>query len=398
MTRRARLATLVAVLGVLAAVQAALWWPHSPKAKRPVRRTEDAPPTAPPTEPPAAAVAVAPATDRPGVDCEAPRWSPDGPQLAYALSDPLKGTVETWFQELTVEGRRDGDPTPVTARHASTPIVELAWAPNMKLLSRPYVFVSRGLNGNLDLFADGDWLTTGPGNNGQPAWSPDGRYIAYTAQSADSGDLQIFDLMGDPKPRRLTFSDTATEFSPQWRPKGHGLLFTRLQSGETGQDIGLILETDHPTETLRMVTEWQGDEKLPSWSPNGNLIAFYANKDTPSERTFDLWISDITGETSRKLASDVVAEGTRGPAWSPDSGTIFFVQRDAKLSDPVAWVRVDGSQRGVLPTGTQFNTEVAAYAKGRKVFLAIVAVGAQSGRSRIFVKTLAMAELKPDGR
>lgn len=347
--------------------------------------------------------------DRPSAHCQAPRWSPDGTQIAYDVFDPSKDTRETWLQKLSPDGRREANAEEVTAGRAAAaallegkkpPIVEFEWAPNMKLLSRPYVFSSKGANKNFDLFADGDWLTKNPGNDGQPSWSKDGRYIAYASQQKDSGDIYAIDLQGDSTPIRLTFWPTATEMWPRWAPSGHTLMFTRTQSGSKGSDIGIIQDTLKPQETLRMVTEWPGDEIRPNFSPDGRLIAFYANKDTKSDKVFDLWVVDVTGQNAKKLASNVVTDEGGGPAWSPDSTTIFYVQQDYKTDNPVVWVRADGSAHGTVDTGTQLNADVAAFGKGDRVSLAFKALGQKGSTDktweRLYMVTLTMADLKPE--
>jgi Tol biopolymer transport system component len=347
--------------------------------------------------------------DRPSAHCQAPRWAPDGSQIAYEVYDPSKDTRETWILRLTADGRRDGDATEVSAGRAQAadllggrkpPVVEFEWAPNMKLLSRPYVFSSRGANKNFDLFADGDWLTKNPGNDGQPSWSKDGRYIAYASQQKDSGDIYAIDLQGEANPIRLTFWPTATEFHPKFAPTGRTLMFTRAQSGSKGQDIGVIQDTGKPQETLRMVTEWPGDEIRPSWSPDGRLIAFYANKDTRSDKVFDLWVVDASGQNAKKLASNVVVDEATGPAWAPDSSAVFFVQQDFKTDNPVKWVRADGSAHGTIDTGTQLNGDVSAFGKGDRIMLAFKALGQKGSTEktweRLFLVTLTLADLKAD--
>ncbi len=347
--------------------------------------------------------------DRPSAHCQAPRWAPDGSQIAYDVYDPSKDSRETWLQKLSPDGRREANAEEVSAGRTGAadllggrkpPVVELEWAPNMKQLSRPYVFSSRGANKNFDLFADGDWITKNPGNDGMPSWSKDGRYIAYASQQKDSGYIYAIDLGGDSTPIRLTFWPTATEFMPRWAPAGHTLMFTRSQSGSKGQDIGVIQDTAKPQETLRMVTEWPGDEIRPSWSPDGKLIAFYANKDTKSDKVFDLWVVDATGQNPKKLASNVVVDDAQGPAWSPDSTVVFFVQQDFKTDNPVMWVRVDGSAHGTVDTGTQLNADVAAFGKGDRVSLAFKALGQKGSTDktweRLYMVTLTMADLKPE--
>lgn len=349
--------------------------------------------------------------DRPSAHCQSPRWAPDGSQIAYDVYDPSKDTRETWLQKISSDGRREANAEEVSAGRAQAadllggrkpPVVEFEWAPKMNLLSRPYVFSSRGANKNMDLFADGDWLTKNPGNDGQPSWSKDGRFIAYASQQKDGGDIYAIDLQGDSTPIRLSFWPAATEFAPNWAPgaKGHTLMFTRSQSGNKGQDIGVIQDTAKPQETLRMVTEWPGDEIRPNWSPDGKLIAFYANKDSKSDKVFDLWVVEASGQNAKKLASDVVADERSGPAWSPDATTVFFVQQDFKRDNPVVWVRADGTAHGTVETETQLNGDVTIFGKADHLSLAFKALGQKGSTDktweRLYLVTLTMADLKPE--
>lgn len=345
--------------------------------------------------------------DRPNAHCYAPRWAPDGSQLAYQVYDPAKDTREIWLIRLSADGRREGNPDEVTAGRTAAadllggrkpPVIDFEWAPNMKLLSKPFVFASRGANKNFDLFADGDWITKNPGNDGQPSWSKDGRYVAFASQQKDSGDIYAIDLQGDSTPVRLTFWPTATELAPRWAPKGNTLLFTRAQSGNKGQDIGVIQDTTKPQPSTRMVTEWPGDEIRPSWSPDGKFIAFYANKDTKSDKVFDLWIVDNMGGNAKKLASNVVVDESGGPAWSPDGSVLFYVQQDFKEDNPVKWVKADGSAFGTIDTGTQLNGDLAVFGKGENISLAFKALGQKGSTDktweRLFLVTFTMADLK----
>jgi Tol biopolymer transport system component len=347
--------------------------------------------------------------DRPSAHCQAPRWAPDGSQIAYEVYDPSKDTRETWILRLTADGRRDGDATEVSAGRAQAadllggrkpPVVEFEWAPNMKLLSRPVRVLEPRRQQELRPLRRRRLAHEEPGQRRQPSWSKDGRYIAYASQQKDSGDIYAIDLQGDSNPIRLTFWPTATEFHPKFAPTGRTLMFTRAQSGSKGQDIGVIQDTGKPQETLRMVTEWPGDEIRPSWSPDGKLIAFYANKDTRVDKVFDLWVVDATGQNAKKLASNVVVDESGGPAWAPDSSSVFFVQQDFKADNPVKWVRADGSAHGTIDTGTQLNGDVSAFGKGDRILLAFKALGQKGSTDktweRLFLVTLTLADLKAD--
>lgn len=343
--------------------------------------------------------------DRPAAHCQAPRWSPDGQQLAFDVYDPKKDTRQIWIAKFTGDMRKQGEDEVTTGRSAASsmlggkrpPVVELAWAPDMKLLSKPYVFSSRGPKKNFDLFADGTWMTDNPGNDGQPAWSPDGTMIAYASQRTDSGDIYVLDLAGDTdKPIQATLFVNATEFRPRWAPKKNYLLFTRSEDGK-GQDIGLVIDPKRARDTTQMVTTWPGDEIRPSWSPDGRRVAFYANKDQKDKKKFDLWVIDIDGQNPMKLVSDVVVDDHYGPQWTPDGQTILYVDLDFKRDNPVRWVRTDGSAKGTLKTGTQLNNDLALFARGDQLYLAFKALG-QRGSSnktweRLFVVTFTAADL-----
>lgn len=347
--------------------------------------------------------------DRPAAHCQAPRWAPDGSHLAYEVYNPKEDARETWLIKFTADGRKDGEDSKVDAGRGGKasqllkgrlpPVVDFEWAPDMKLIVKPYVFSSRGPKKNFDLFADGQWLTSNPGNDGQPAWSPDGQFIAYASQQKDSGDIYLLDLGGDPKPQQLTFWPQATELNPRWSPNGKSLLFTRSRSGSKGQDIGLIVDVAKARDTVQMVTEWEGDEIRPSWAPNGKLIAFYANKGQTSDKNFDLWVVDIVGKTAKKIDSDVVVDDHRGVVWTPDSTVLFYVKKDFGKNNPVRWAKADASQSGTLDTGTQLNSDLALFgAASGKLQLAFKALG-QTGSTnktweRLFMITFAMSDLK----
>jgi len=351
--------------------------------------------------------------DRPSAHCQSPRWSPDGLNVAYDVYDPKKDTRETWIVSFTADGRKSGDKQVLAGSGRASgllggrkpPVVELEWAPDMKLLSKPYVFSSVGARKNFDLFADGDWLTTNMGNDGQPSWSRDGRFIAYASQRKMSGDIYVLDLGGDmEKPLQATFFSTATEFRPKWSPTKNYLLFTRSEEGSRGQDIGLVIDVTRPMDTTQDVTNWSGDEIRPSWSPDGRRVAFYSNKGRKSSeaKIFDLWVVDIDGQNARQLAKKVVVDDGNGPAWTPDGSTVLFVKQDFKRDNPVRWVKVDGSASGSLKTGTQLNSDLSLFARGEELFLAFKALGQKGSTEktweRLFMVKFSMADLQADGK
>lgn len=343
--------------------------------------------------------------DRPAAHCQSPRWSPDGKQLAYDVYDPKRDAREIWIVHLDDGNRMEQVRVAGSSgrldklKGKSPPVVELEWAPDMKLLNKPYIFSSMGTRRNFDLYADGQWMTTNPGNDGQPAWSPDGRFIAFTSQQRNSGDIFLLDLGGDSdKPKRVTSWPNMTELRPRWSPRQNQLAFTRSQSGKRGQDIGICDDVTKPKESMRMITDWAADEIRPSWSPDGKSIAFYSNKGRKDKKLFDLWVIGSDGKDAKQLAKDVIVDDHLGPAWTPDSSTILFVRRDYKANNPIRWVRKDGTANGVLDTGTQINSDLSIAADKKGLRLAFRALG-QTGSTnktwqRLYIVSFAMDDLK----
>ncbi|MGC6417747.1 MAG: TolB family protein [Bradymonadia bacterium] len=345
---------------------------------------------------------------RPAAHCLAPRWSPDGKKLAVDVFEPKRDARETWIIEIDDAGRSvaEAEVTSTRGRASSrlggskAPVVELAWAPSMKLLNRPYVFSSRSPRKNFDLFADGAWLTENLGNDGQPHWSADGRYIAYASQQSESGDIFLLDLQSQSyEPQRVTLWPNATEFRPRWSPTKNFLVFTRSQEGKKGQDIGVVADVLRPADSTRMVTSWDGDEIRPSWSPDGTQVAFYSNRDQPDNRKlFDLWVIGVDGKGAKKLDSDVVVDDYHGPAWTPDGSVVLYVKRDFKENNPVRWVSSNGASRGLVDTGTQMNSDLAVIGDGKRVKLAFRALGLKGSTDkvwqRVYVTTFSMSDLK----
>jgi hypothetical protein len=103
------------------------------------------------------------------------------------------------------------------------------------------------------------------GNDWSPAWSPDGRTIAFA--STRSGSLELWTMASDgSNPRRL--SSSPAEY-PSWSPDGSRLAFSLVAGGAV--QIALVGRGGQGERTLGPITE---NSELPAWSPDGSLIAF----------------------------------------------------------------------------------------------------------------------------
>ena len=192
-------------------------------------------------------------------------------------------------------------------------------------------------------------LTTHPGRDEFPRWSPDGSLIAF---GADRGSgLQIYIMSPDGTNVRAVTHPPTTSSEPSWSPDGRRIAFRRDNRHEDGrQDIYTIAidGTD-----LRRLTNDASNEVSPAWSPDGGTIAFASNRGATGE--FDLFLVDSGGGEQRPLSSQPGHDGA--PAWSPDASEIAFVSNRAGGTPELYVMQVaEGGTRRIITGDAEYPT------------------------------------------
>jgi len=151
-----------------------------------------------------------------------------------------------------------------------------------------------------------------------PAWSPDGQWIAFVLLR-DAGTRHDLALMRPDGTGLRVITDTEqypsmpeAAYSPSWSPDGTRLVCEVYDGPEA--NLGL-LEADG--SGYEMLTDDSDGNRFPAWSPDGRTIAFLCHH---SQFT-DLWSVDLATRTYRCHTSERVGQVT-SPAWTPDSGGI----------------------------------------------------------------------------
>lgn len=167
---------------------------------------------------------------------------------------------------------------------------------------------------NLEVFtmaADGsDWrrITTTPGYDYGPEWSPDGRHLAY-AEDVGGGRMDIFVVDPDGSHRVQLTSGAAGGYGPIWSPDG-----TRITYISGTQVMVMNSDGSHPVRLYSDTAELQSSD----WSPTGSHILFM------SKRTGIFKLHTI------RLADGVVEAVPTGDydawagRWSPDGSLMSF--------------------------------------------------------------------------
>lgn len=157
-------------------------------------------------------------------------------------------------------------------------------------------------------------LTGAPSTAVFPSISPDGTHVAYSV--ARSGRLHLVVHTGtDMSPRELGQEGR----HPAWSPDGRELAFRSDRDGG-----GLFVLTLATGDVRRVARHGY----LPSWSPQGHRLAFSTSEFTRVEErpttNSQLWTLDLTSGVEHQVALDGPALDAIQPAWSPDGERLAF--------------------------------------------------------------------------
>jgi TolB protein len=233
----------------------------------------------------------------------------------------------------------------VPARLAATPVLPVEDAYPHVSRDGNIVFQSNRIGGS-KLFIvklDGTGLrqlTTGPGEDVTPVWSPDGASIIFASDRGGNEDVWIVKADGT-EARNLT-NNPASDSHPQWSPDARQVVFCSTRGDGENDDIYII---NSDGSGLRRLTDnglnW---DTFPSFSPDGKKILFRRLlRQRTSEGTLfnsEIMVMDVDGSGTVNLSRDAFFDGW--PAWSPDGHRIAF---SSNRSDPyqIYVMNADGS-------------------------------------------------------
>jgi TolB protein len=161
-------------------------------------------------------------------------------------------------------------------------------------------------------------LTLMAGDDLQPAWSPDGRRLAFSSGRKGNLDIYVMECVNPParcgggKVTQLTTSRGFEEW-PAWSPDGRRLAFVSDRDGNV--EI-YVMDTDGQNQ--QRLTQNPADDWPAAWSPDGRWIVFASQPDG----NWNLYVMNSTGQQVQRLTNDPADE--REPVWSPDGRTIAF--------------------------------------------------------------------------
>ena len=248
-------------------------------------------------------------------------WSAGGERFAY---------TDFGTRGIHVVDRRQSTRTTLVPEYGAGDILYLSWSPDGGRL----LFL---VNGIMVVNADGSGLKVLAGSvdwYAAPAWSPDGRRIAFTRPGGSPDFRQQLWVMNADGSAQRQIALTTPAMHPRWSPDGRSIAF------DDGQSIWIVPAAGGAARVVLRPScaPWCGsaDEyEYPKWSPDGMRLAGVQGS-----------LVFVVSTDGRGLTlTDAGSTTYPDPQWSPDGQWISYVGSGPGGGDDVYVMRPDGSSR-----------------------------------------------------
>jgi dipeptidyl aminopeptidase/acylaminoacyl peptidase len=249
----------------------------------------------------------------------APRWSPDGKRLAYALDPDGAERFDIYIYDRASDSHTNLTPdTPETIQPG------FSWSPDGK-----WIALASDRSGRFDTYVISTQggtprlLLDAPYPDWKVKWSPDGDWIAVVLQ-ADGQDFQT-SLVPSEGGEPVVVADQGVPLNTReiaWSPNGDYLAFSADPT--SAFRIGLF---HLPTRQVSWLTDSAGDQEMPAWSKDGMHIACIATHAADSAL-------EIISLQDRSVSTYKVAPGMHSrPLFTPDDQGVLFTFNNPQHPD-----------------------------------------------------------------
>jgi len=200
-------------------------------------------------------------------------------------------------------------------------------------------------------------LTDAPDSNEWgPAWSPDGTRIAFSSDREGMPQVYVMNVDGTGVER---LSDVEGEY-PAWSPDGTRIAFESYVGGTTpfgdpNYDV-FIMDADGSNEQ-NLTNDPDSYDGYPSWSPDGEWIAFESTLATPEDfeppaydreriSDFDIWVMRADGTDPRNVTANLETL-EKFPDWSSE-GVVYTREGAIVVTNSDGSVELDVSEQSGL--------------------------------------------------
>ena len=195
-----------------------------------------------------------------------------------------------------------------------------------------------------------------------PAWSPDGRYLAFSRYGEQQHSIYLISALGGAE-RKLHSAPPATPLL-DWSPDAKFIAFSAAPEGHSTSVISLLsvdtLQEHALTEAVAGAQDWG-----PAFSPDGRHLAFV--RTNANHMKSEIYLMAVGGSGTRRLTYDD-ARIPSAPVWTRDGQSIIFSSDRTGL--PTLW-RIPasgGSPIQVLGVGVKAHRPTLAQKGDRLAF------------------------------
>jgi Tol biopolymer transport system component len=168
--------------------------------------------------------------------------------------------------------------------------------------------------------------------NSSGDWSPDGQHFAFIAYAEGNNEVAVINTRSTNVEHRYKLGEIGSVSSLAWSPDGKSLLLSGQKGGQS--DLYLL---DVASEKITALTNDRYADEQPTWSPDGQTIAFVTDRDGTDFSTLKwgplhLALMDVATRNIRTISTFQRGRAIN-PQFAPDGRSLYFVADQDGIPD-----------------------------------------------------------------
>jgi dipeptidyl aminopeptidase/acylaminoacyl peptidase len=290
---------------------------------------------------------------------EEPVVTPEGSDTATAVADRPEAATET--PEVTEQPPAEVEPAPDEGAPLDDPLIP--GAVSIDPTGKRAAFLQRDASGKPWLwvleFENGSTIPVALDRGGEsftfieesagPQWSPNGEFLALTAQSfgSDRTHIRVVDIGSGAS--AAIVNHPGSDSWPRWSPDGDWIAFVSVRDGKQAISVASA-QGDGPATQLTLPPIGQIDRE-PTWDVKGGRLAFLRSQ-PPTESTGagdHIWTVELATGLEKQLTKKLI--GRHSLRWGPTRPLILHVAQETDW-DHIAVVNADNQASWTISSET----------------------------------------------